>query len=40
MMRIARFTGTSLLDIEAMYWDRALAWWPEIVETVRELKQR
>lgn len=40
MLRIVRFTGTPLPQIEAMYWDRALSWWPEIRETTRELSQR
>ncbi|MFA7604692.1 MAG: hypothetical protein WCY29_16975 [Novosphingobium sp.] len=40
IMRIARFTGTSLADIEGMAWDRALAWLPEVIETVQELRRR
>lgn len=39
-MRIVRFSGTSIPAMEAMFWDRALAWWPEVRETVRELRQR
>lgn len=40
MLRIARFTGTPLPQIEGMFWDRALSWWPEICEMIRELNRR
>lgn len=40
MMRLGRFSGTSLAAMELMYWDRALGWWPEAMELLRELKNR
>lgn len=40
MMRLGRFSGTSLAHMETMFWDRALAWWPEAMIMLEELKRR
>ncbi len=39
MVRLGRLSGTSLAEIEAMYWDRALRWWPEVIEMVQEMRR-
>jgi len=40
MVLLGRMTGTSLAELEAMYWDRALRWWPDVVEMAERIRRR